>query len=119
MFFPNTRCDLYSRRTAKDNFGRYTYAPKTSVPCSVIFLDVSVQKSSVRADTSGSRGQAEQFQGDAMLLFPKTLKLAEGDVIFKDDRWLEVVEVEPRRDVIGKLDHYQVTFRKVEPVDGV
>lgn len=118
MFFPNTKCDLYRRSTTSDNFGRYHYADKVSAPCAVIFLDVTIQKSSVRADTSGSRGQAEQFQGDAMILFVKRQAITEGDVIFIDGRWLEVIEVEPRRNVLGKLDHLQVVLRKVEPIDG-
>ncbi len=114
MFFPNTRCDLYSRKAVKNNFVKPTYTGRISVPCAVIYLDVTVAKSSVRADTSGSRGQAEQEQGDAMLLFPRNLKLKLGDVVFKDDKWLEVIECEPRRDVLGKLDHHQITFRKIE-----
>lgn len=119
MFFPNTRCDLYRRSTSKDNFGRFQYNPKVSTPCAVIFLDVTIQKSSVRADTSGSRGQAEQFQGDAMLLFPKHIRLTEGDVTFIDSKWLEIIEVEPRRNVMGRVDHLQVVLRKVEPISGV
>lgn len=118
MFIPNTKCDLHRRSTSRDNFGRFNYHPKVKAPCAVIFLDVTIQKSSVRADTSGSRGQAEQFQGDAMLLFPKNLAITEGDVTFIDNRWLEVIEVEPRRNVLGKLDHLQVVLRKVEPING-
>jgi hypothetical protein len=114
MFFPNTRCDLYSRKAVTNNFGKPTYASKVSVPCAVLYLDVAVAKSSVRADTSGTRGQAEQEQGDAAMLFPKRMALKVGDVVFKDDKWLEVTECEPRRDVLGKLDHHQVIFRKIE-----
>jgi hypothetical protein len=116
MFFPNTRCDLYSRKAVKNNFGKYNYTAKVSVPCALVGFNVDVQKSSVRADTSGSRGQAEQEQGVAILLFSKNLKLKLGDVVFIDDHWLEVTEVYARRNVLGKLDHHETHFRKVEPV---
>lgn len=116
MFIPNTTCDLYSKLTTTNNFGRHGFAPKRTVKCSVIFLDITVQKSSVRADTSGSRGQADQTQGDARLLFPKVLTLKLGDVIFKDGHWLEVIEYNPMRDVLGHIDHNQAEFRKHEVV---
>jgi len=116
MFIPNTRANLHSRKTVKDNFGKYLYTAAISVPCAIVYLNVAVAQSSVRADTSGTRGQSEQNQGDARFLFPKSLKLKVGDVIFKDDHWLEVTEVTARRNVIGKLDHHQVEFRKVEPI---
>lgn len=112
MFIPNTRCALYVRSAVADNFGKYTFAAPLSVPCSIVYLDVKVAKSSVRADTSGSRGQADQVQGDARILFPKTVStIKPGDVVFKDGKWIEVIEVEPRRTAIGGIDHYQAEFR--------
>jgi hypothetical protein len=116
MFLPNTRADLYRRAATANNFGRFSHDKKRSVPCGVIYLNVSAQKSSVRADTSGSRGQAEQMEGDARILFPIFVKVNVGDAIFKDEIWLEVIEVEPRRNLLGQLDHYQVELKKVEPI---
>lgn len=114
MFFPNTHADLYVRSANANNFGRFTYTKRKGVPCAIVYLNVSAQKSSVRADTSGSRGQADQMQGDARILIPKTLVVEEGDVFFKDRLWLEVIEAEPRRNVLGQLDHYQIELKKIE-----
>ena len=114
MFIPNTRADFYERSNKANNFGRYSYLARRSIPCGVIFLNVSAKKSSVRADTSGSRGQAEQMEGDARILIPVFVKIKEGDVIFKDNLWLEVIEVEPRRNLLGQLDHFQIELEKIE-----
>jgi hypothetical protein len=116
MFIPNTTCDLYVRTDTADNFGNFTYLPVQTVKCAMIDLSLIVQKSSVRADTSGSRGQVEQQQGDAMFLFPKTVSIKLGDVIFKDGFWLEAIQAYPRRNLLGRLDHYQVTFWKADAV---
>jgi hypothetical protein len=113
---PNTTCSLYIRSDETDNFERYTFAPVVKARCAVIDLDITVEKSSVRADTSGSRGQADQQQGSAMLLFPKTSTIKLGDKLFIDGFWLEVTKVYPRRAVVGGIDHIEVTFRKAEPV---
>lgn len=118
MFIPNTFADFYRRSNTADNFGRFTFAPKRSIPCAIIHLNVSAKKSSVRADTSGSRGQAEQMEGDARFLTPVYAPVEEGDVFFKDDLWLEVIEVEPRRNLLGVLDHNQIELRKIEPING-
>ena len=116
MFLPNTRADFFRRSNEANNFGRYTYAPKRSVPVGIIYTNVASAKSAVRADTSGSRGQAEQMQGDARLLVPIYVSVKEGDVFFKDGLWLEVSEVEPRRNVLGQLDHFQIELNKIEPI---
>lgn len=116
MFIPNTTCDYYAKLPATDNFGRHTFAPKVVLRCSFISIADPVQKSSVRADTSGSRGQAEQAQGDARYLFPASTALKLGDVIYKDGVWLEVIQFTPMRNVLGQLDHNQVDFRKREAI---
>lgn len=116
MFLPNTRADLYRRSTESNNFGKHEYSTRKSVPCSVIYLNVASKKSSVRADTSGSRGQADQMEGDARFCFPLYVALQIGDAVFKDDTWLEIIEIEPRRNVLGQLDHNQVEFAKIEPI---
>lgn len=116
LFSPNTRADIYRKTAQVNNFGRPTYEPKKSVPIAVIHMSIAAQKSSVRADTSASRGQMEQMEGDAMFLLPIYVKVNEGDVFHKDHLWLEVAMVEPRRSIQGNLDHYEVVLRKVEPV---
>lgn len=111
MFVPNTTCDLYVRGEQINNFGKFEFAAKKVVRCAVVSLDIKTVKSSVRADTSGSRGQAEQPEGDARLLFPKTSTIKVGDAVYKDGYWLEVIGVQPRHHVSGPVDHIQVEFR--------
>tara|TARA_B100000749_G_scaffold148090_1_gene113659 strand:+ start:648 stop:1013 length:366 start_codon:yes stop_codon:yes gene_type:complete len=118
MFRANTTCTLQSQTGELDIFGNPVFVKPVTVPCAVVSYDLSVQKSSVRADSSGSRGRAEQLEGVARFLFRRTQKIKTGDIITKDGFTLEVIEVFPRRDVSGRLDHLEVDMKKTEPVDG-
>lgn len=115
MFIPNTTADVYRRIVGDlDLFGRESFAPKETLPCGVVTYDVKVLKSSVRADTSASRGQAEQEEGIARFLFLPQSNLKQGDVIKKDGMSFEVIEVHIRRNVLGKIDHHEVDMKKTE-----
>jgi hypothetical protein len=114
MFLPNTRCKLYRRSDTTDRRGEYTYAPFVSVPCSVIDLALKLDKTNVRADSSGSRGKATEEQGLGRILFPTYVTIKEGDIVEAEDEAMEVIGVYPRRDVLGKLDHKDVTLTKAQ-----
>ena len=124
---PNHKCDLYrptksSGAITYDNWGRPTY-PAASQPsaervdCSVITLDLKLDRSSVRADSSATRGRAEQIGGDAIMLFPTSVAIEELDIVKVENRWLEVISVFQRRNVFGDHDHDEVVLRKSEPID--
>lgn len=114
MFLPNTRCSLYRRSLQTDRRGEYVYAPPATVPCSVVALGLMTEKTSVRADSSGSRGKAQEEQGDAMILFPTYITVKEGDLVQVEGEGLEIVAVFPRRDVLGRLDHIEVKLMKAQ-----
>lgn len=108
MFQPNTRCELRRRSATTDRRGEYTYSAPVSVPCAVVKLDLATQKTSVRADSSGSRGKAMEEGGNAVLLFPTYVAIAEADIVEVDGEVIEVIGIFPRRDVLGRLDHKEV-----------
>jgi hypothetical protein len=113
MFLPNTSCTLHSRTDTQDIYGTYTFLPpKLKVPCGVTQMDLVVKKTSVRADSSASRGRAEEEIGLARLLFSKTVVIREGDVVEILGQVIEVSRIFPRLDILGQLDHVQVDFRK-------
>lgn len=118
LFRPNTTCLLHSRQGAYDIYGKHSFAPAQTIPCAVISYDVSRLKSSVRVDSSGSRGRADELAGRARFLFPRTTTIVRGDVVFKDGYWLKVIEIHPRYAVDGRYDHIEVDFEKTEPVSG-
>ena len=115
MFVPNNTCSLYGATATMDIRGERTYLPvKLGVPCAVISLNLKIDKTSVRADSSGSRGRAEEDQGDAMLLFPASVEIQRNDIVACDGETLEAISIMPRRSVLGRLDHYEVIFRRAE-----
>lgn len=83
----------------------------------MVAYDLSRLKTTVRADSSGSRGRGEHLEGVARFLFPKTVDINRGDKVFKDDYWLEVIEKHPRYSVAGVLDHWEIDFERTEAVD--
>ena len=76
--------------------------------CSVLKLDLAVAKSSVRVDSSASRGYAHEQVVVGRLLFSKFEKLAVGDRVDLMGVSLKVASCMPRISVTGDLDHYQV-----------
>lgn len=114
MFLPNTTCYIYSRTDTTNIFGKYEFLPRKTVKCSVITYDIKSLKTSVRADTSATRGQAENDEGIAKFCFPTYVNLKLDDEVEKDGFRMKVIEIHPRRNVLGKLDHYEVDMKKVE-----
>lgn len=112
MFLPNTYCQRFARSDVQDIWSNYTYAPADTLPCSIVSLDLRIDRSSVRVDSSASRGRSEEETGTARILYPVGTSIKEGDIIQVDDVYIEVVRIYPRRDVLGNIDHIQVDFRK-------
>lgn len=111
MFRPNTSCMVTRRSLSADLYGRYTYSAPEATACAVVTYDLATHKTSVRADSSASGGRAEALAGVARFLFPKNTAIAIGDRLTKDGFQLEVIEVHPRRSVLGPLDHIEVDMR--------
>ena len=119
LFRPNTTCQVEYAETGFDIYGRQVFSAPETVRCAVVSFDLAVQKSSVRADSSGSRGRAEQLEGVARFLFRPNVPIKTGDVVTKGNFVMSVIEVHPRYSVAGELDHNEVDMKKTEPTDGV
>jgi hypothetical protein len=107
MFRPNQNC-VIETSDGNDVFGMSMPSTKHKERCSVVSLDIREEKSSVRADTSASRGSALEAQTDSKFLLTKTTVADIGDVILYLDMEFRIVGRFPRHDVSGKLDHYEV-----------
>ncbi|MCR9222937.1 MAG: hypothetical protein NXH70_02610 [Hyphomonas sp.] len=117
LFRPNTTCLLYQGSATLDIYGASSFGTPATTPCAVIAYDLARTKTTVRADSSGTRGRGEHLEGVARFLFPKTVTINRGDKVYKDSYWLEVVEIHPRYDVSGTLDHWEVDFNRTEAID--
>lgn len=109
MFRPNTKA-LLRRAGGRNVYGEQQVDAGQVVPCAVVHLNKKVQKTPVRADSSASRGNAEEFVSVSKILFPAKVQLAIGDVLEIHGVRLRATAVEPRLDVPGRLDHFEVDF---------
>jgi hypothetical protein len=110
MFLPNRPCQIRKRIPSFNVYGEPEdgYAPPVDALCGIVKLTFGVDQTSVRTDSSASRGNADEITADARLLFRPLYDIALGDMIVAEGRTLKVVDVQPRIAVIGRLDHYQV-----------
>lgn len=109
MFLPNNS-GLLAKRAGMNVYGEPSFAKATKTPCGVVRLNTTSQKTSVRADSSASRGAADELVSDAKILFPATALIDFGDRFEISGMVLRVIKVEPRYAVPGHLDHYEVDF---------
>src|SRR4051794_22907410 len=104
--FCRTPCVLHERKT-RDVFGQTTLTVGVPALCAVVKFDVGAQKTSVRTDSSASRGNAEEIMADARILLPPLFKPSIGTIVELHGYRIEVKSVHPRLTVFGQLDHYQ------------
>lgn len=116
MFRPNTYCQL-SRKSGRDVFGQQKLAVVgTAVPCAVVTLAPVASASPVRADSSASHAASEMMTAAVMILFPASVAIAYDDIVEVVGVRARVTGVQPRLNVMGRLDHFEVTG-ELAPVD--
>ena len=106
-FRPNARCTVYPT-LGSDIYGQELLDGGHEERCAVIKLTQSSQKTSVRTDSSASRGSAQEIHSDARILFTSASKIAVDDKVEVYGQSLRVVSVFPRYSLPGRLDHIQV-----------
>lgn len=111
MFIPNNTGFL-TPLERRDMYGDVRLGTPVQVPCGVVHLNKKVQPTTVRSDSSGSRGAAEEFVSVSKILFPANLQIATGMKFEIAGFALRVTLVEPRYAVAGRLDHYEVDLEQ-------
>lgn len=107
LFKPNLTCQVRTPN-GKNAYGEETLGPPTLVPCAIIYLRSAVRESSVRADSSPSRGAAREKVIEAKLLTVANAAVKLDDQIEVAGYKLRVSSVFPRHDLEGVLDHYEI-----------
>lgn len=108
MFIPNARAYWLKKAAKRSITGKETFLAPRLIPISVVSLKDSTAASSVRADSSASRGAADEHIAAAKILVPPQFILSRGDVIRIGSSAIEITGVTPRWDVFGKLDHQEI-----------
>lgn len=107
MFIPNNSGEL-SLAVGFNVNGEPLFSIPARVPCAVVRLDAGIGKTSVRADSSASRSNAEEVVVKSKILFPAHITISKGAHFSIAGMELRVVEIEPRYSVLGQLDHFEV-----------
>jgi hypothetical protein len=106
-FIPNLVCYI-TKQNGYNVYGEKAAGARTQTKCGLVRLKKETTKTSVRADTSGSGGNAEEMLlNDSRLLFLPTISIGIGDMVEVSDMVVEIRTIFPRYNIIGKLDHYE------------
>lgn len=109
MFIPN-KVALYSEKTGENEFAEPTFSDPRKVACAVVHFGAAAQKTSVRTDSSASRGNAEEVVVAAKILLASTVDPTPAHRLEIAGRKLRALSIEPRWAVTGDLDHYECDY---------
>lgn len=108
MFRPNQTCRIQLASGKNDIHGQPLPGRYVIERCAVVKLSISNEKSSVRADSSASRGNALEQQVESVILLQTTSQARIDDIIELAGVKLRIMARHPRYDVGGRLDHFEI-----------
>jgi len=108
MFRPNIKLSLHARRAKRDIFGAEFFSKPVPIQAGIVRLASLMEMSSVRADSTASRGAAEDMIAEAKILLPTSTRAKVGDVLEGYGVKIEVTGLHPRINTRGQLDHYEL-----------
>ena len=107
MFTPNLVGEL-RRRLGRDIHGQPMLGLATPCPFAQVNLESKVQKTSVRADSSGSRGSADEIASTRLkILVPAWIAINLDDEFSFDGGRYQVKTKHKRRSTTGTVDHIE------------
>lgn len=107
MYLPNTTLKIRST-LGFDEYGQERIGSLVTEPCAIVYARYKSDKTTVRTDSSASRGHGREKVSDARILVgPKTVSKLD-DKIEVASLSFRIVDKQPRFDVNGNLDHYQL-----------
>jgi len=109
MFRPNQTCDWH-RSAGRNKYGEESYADPVKIGFSPVRLTRRLEKTSVRADSSASRGQSDQTTVEALILVEKRAgaRMSMEDVLVINGNTYTIKSIEKRTNVWGLLDHWEI-----------
>jgi hypothetical protein len=107
-FRPNTTGLLLRKQAKRNIHGKEFFDAPQPVAIAIVHLADKVEETSVRADSSASRGSGEQDTLQAKILVGPAVLVSEGDVIKVAGRIVEVASIHQRFDVFGRHHHNEL-----------
>lgn len=117
---PRTPCRIVSRIAGGfDQYGRPRHERRSrAARCAIVYLRNITAVTSVRTDSSASRGNAFETTSDARLLFDPGVAIDRGDIVEISlggvPFAIEVTGIFPRPDVYGAIHHIEVEGERWE-----
>ncbi len=110
MFIPLRKTGKMFRLIGKDVHGDKKYdTTGLNFGWAPVYLRDSTQDSSVRADSSASRGRADENVVDKRIIMEKWQTPQLGDRITLDGgKPMEIKRVHERMDIVGRLHHWEL-----------
>jgi hypothetical protein len=106
-FTPNLIGKLF-RPVARDIYGRGQFADPVDCQFAIVNAKRQSVKTSVRADSSASRGNADEITtGLGRILVAKHVEVEIGNLFEFDGDTYEIVSTHIRRSVLGEIDHFE------------
>ncbi|HFP9309441.1 TPA: hypothetical protein ACJI3N_005358 [Raoultella planticola] len=102
-----TQASVY-RKGNVDMYGAAEYQFLRRVDVGVVAFIESMEKSTVRADSSASRGKAEQAEFDAVLIVPLESKILMEDLLVMEGKKLRVESIHRRWGLHGRPGHLEL-----------
>lgn len=111
---PRTRCVITRKTGGYDRYGREEHSTRKRITkCAIIHMYNETEKTSVRADSSASRGRSDERLSDGRILLKPTEDIRTGDLVEVtlkggDRITLQVNRIFRRMDVEGVAHHIDV-----------
>lgn len=109
LFKPNLDCLIHVASDKTDGYGRSLPAVQVKERCAIVNLNLGAQKTSVRADSSATRGNAEEMVATGEILLTRNTKASHNDVIEIYGIKYLITGKSPQVSVRGVLDHWLIT----------
>jgi len=107
MFQPNL-VGYISSLEGYDTYAREIFSERRPCPFAVIDLEIGAEKTSVRADSSASRGTADEMTAQrAKILIANYITCKVNDRFEFEDVDYKIVSCFARRSVDGVIDHFE------------
>jgi hypothetical protein len=107
MFIPNIRCWIRPMMTA-NVYGESQLGSAIHELCSVVRLRKMVVHTTVRSDSSATRGHADENEANCVILLGPKTKAKQGDQLEAAGVKVRINDIQPRFGVMGQLEHYEV-----------
>lgn len=98
---------IVQKAAGNDVYGQGKPGIKSRELGSIVSLPTVDVKSSVRTDSSASRGNAHEFQNNGVVLLTAKTKAVLHDILIIRGLTLKIVMMHPRYDAAGRFDHFE------------